>query len=123
MCAVPGAELHVQPTGDLGLQITNLVGTGARPVAGRPKALKAKRTEEERLRREREEQARRWREEEERRWEERRRLERLTKEAVSWREARLLRDFAEAALRQLGSAADDDEPRGARRAVRSASTG
>jgi len=57
----------VQPTGDLGLQITNLAGTGARPVARRPKALKAKRTEEERLRREREEEERRWHEEYERR--------------------------------------------------------
>lgn len=124
-----------RPTGELALQITNLAGTGVRglfrettrrcledilpgfvarlgPVA---EALKAKHAEEERLRQEREEQARRWREEEERRWEERLRLERLSKEAVSWREARQLRDFASAALRQLGSATDDDEGRTTRR--------
>ena len=119
------------PTGELALQITNLAGTGVRGLfretQRRPleeilpsfvarlgpaaEALKAKHAEEERRRRVWEEQARRRREEEERRWEERRRLERLTKEAVSWREARLLRDYAEAALRQLGSAADDDEAR------------
>lgn len=133
----PERHRHIyRPTGELALQITNLAGTGVRglfretarrrledvlptfvaQLGPAAEALKAKHAEEERLRREREEQARRWREEEERRWEERRRLERLTKEAVSWREARLLPDFAEAALRQLGSAAEDDEARGARRA-------
>jgi hypothetical protein len=124
------------PTGVLALQITNLAGTGMRglfretarrrledllpafiaQLGPAAEALKAKHAEEERLRLEREERERRWREAEERRWEEQRRLERLTKEAVSWREARFLRDFAEAALRQLGSAADDDEAHGARRA-------